>query len=408
MNAFSQTVFWTENFNNGCGSGCLAGGYSGVNGSWSTVDGGSQAFPNLWYVSCAEDGHLAGECGSACSSVNGASLHVGANDGLVTDPGAAYDAGGAFSCSFLGICTASNQRAISPLISTLGKSTITLSFDYIQYAQAGIDYCRLYYSTNSGTSWTLISSLPQTGCCGGPCNGSLQGLWTNYSTVLPAACDNIATLKFSLLWVNNNDGTGTDPSFASDNIKLSYLNLLPVEFLSFSANKKNKTVDLNWSTASETNNDYFTVERSGDGVHYSQLDKVAGSGNTTQLQSYSFTDMNPLQGVSYYRLKQTDFDGKFNYSKVVAVNFTNDVDFGVKNFYYSSDNHTIVMSLVSSDTTPFTVELTDVTGRVLSSHQFSLSSLQNDLIIPLPDIPSGMYLLKLNNGFVNKAHKIIF
>lgn len=97
---------------------------------------------------------------------------------------------------------------------------------------------------------------------------------------------------------------------------------LPVSLLIFEAKKTNlKNVLCTWVTASETGNNYFEVERSGDGVHFSSIGLVAGAGNSTQQLTYSFTDENPLKGISYYRLKQTDFNGLYQYSGWSEVSF---------------------------------------------------------------------------------------
>ncbi len=95
---------------------------------------------------------------------------------------------------------------------------------------------------------------------------------------------------------------------------------LPVEFIGFSAiPKENKYVSLDWTTATEVNNDYFTVEKSTDGTSWEIVKTIDGAGNTSTLLSYSTTDEYPYYGLSYYRLKQTDFDGQFSYSKVLTV-----------------------------------------------------------------------------------------
>lgn len=94
---------------------------------------------------------------------------------------------------------------------------------------------------------------------------------------------------------------------------------LPIELLSFTAKVLNEMVQLNWSTASELNNDFFTIQRSGTGEKFEDVLQVKGKGTTNSQSNYVATDRDPLPGLSYYRLKQTDFDGKFTYSHVVAV-----------------------------------------------------------------------------------------
>ena len=98
------------------------------------------------------------------------------------------------------------------------------------------------------------------------------------------------------------------------------VNPVPVELISFDAKmNKNEEVELNWQTANELNNDYFTVERSSDLIHWEEVVIVDGAGNSNTILSYDAIDKDPFSGVSYYRLKQTDFDGTVEYSHVVII-----------------------------------------------------------------------------------------
>jgi hypothetical protein len=94
---------------------------------------------------------------------------------------------------------------------------------------------------------------------------------------------------------------------------------MPIELLWFSANLIGSHVDLSWATASEKDNDFFTIERSTDGITFEPILITDGAGNSVELLRYVETDFSPLTGISYYRLKQTDFDGAFSYSNVVPV-----------------------------------------------------------------------------------------
>lgn len=86
-------------------------------------------------------------------------------------------------------------------------------------------------------------------------------------------------------------------------------NPLPIELISFGGEKIDNRVELTWGTSSEINNDYFTIERSNDAVHFEAIATVEGSGNTVTPVNYNYVDSNPLPGISYYRLKQTDYNG---------------------------------------------------------------------------------------------------
>lgn len=83
---------------------------------------------------------------------------------------------------------------------------------------------------------------------------------------------------------------------------------LPIELISFEGVRDGDKVRLNWSTATETNNDYFLVERSEDGIHFNSIGKVNGAGNSLSMKNYYLYDSNPFESINYYRLKQTDFN----------------------------------------------------------------------------------------------------
>ena len=116
--------------------------------------------------------------------------------------------------------------------------------------------------------------------------------------------------------------TGTKKTASIDHvqIKVYYTVPLPVELLSFKAESAEKEVELKWTTASEKNNDFYTIERSGNGTSFTAIAKTDGAGNTSSKRDYTYRDSDPLQGTSYYRLAQTDFDGKTHTYNPVSVN----------------------------------------------------------------------------------------
>lgn len=101
-------------------------------------------------------------------------------------------------------------------------------------------------------------------------------------------------------------------------------NPLPVELVSLSADCSGSQVDIIWQTASETNNSGFVVEKSSDGKTFAQIGFVDGAGNSNRPKSYVFSDLNPINGTNYYRLKQIDTDGKFVYTKIITTSCENE------------------------------------------------------------------------------------
>ncbi|HBS87203.1 MAG: hypothetical protein A2W91_03210 [Bacteroidetes bacterium GWF2_38_335] len=105
--------------------------------------------------------------------------------------------------------------------------------------------------------------------------------------------------------------SGTDQRFRAG--------ALPVELGSFTCSSSENGVELNWSTYSEINNDFFEVQRSINGLDFQKIGKVSGNGNSNSYIEYTFTDGETPAGTVYYRLKQTDYDGKYEYSEIIAA-----------------------------------------------------------------------------------------
>ncbi|MBL1280931.1 MAG: gliding motility-associated C-terminal domain-containing protein [Fluviicola sp.] len=172
----------------------------------NSVQGAQGADPNFFQVNDTEGGVAAGGCGIGGNG--DATLHITS----VFNPagGAAYDAGGL--CGFL-FCPQTNVQAESPLINTVGQTGLTLNFDFIAGGAPPTDQASVWY--NCGAGWTLLSTLfsGTAGCTG-------QGLWTAFSAPLPPLCDGITNLQVAIRWENNDDGAGSDPSVAINNIEV--------------------------------------------------------------------------------------------------------------------------------------------------------------------------------------------
>lgn len=144
-----------------------------------------------------------------------------------------------------------------------------------------------------------------------------RGTWTQYGNTKTAPAGT-RTIRIRLLSKNIN-GNSVDAYF--DNLSLITNTILPVRLISFTASlQPDNTVKIKWQTASEINNDKFTIERSANGVDWLTVTEVASTGgNSGTLKNYSAVDPTPFQDVSYYRLKQTDNNGQIAYSDIVTV-----------------------------------------------------------------------------------------
>lgn len=140
---------------------------------------------------------------------------------------------------------------------------------------------------------------------------------------------------------------------------------LPVELLKFTATPIGRNVILEWSTASEINNDYFRIERSSDGVEFNEIGIVQGNGNSTMTHFYEFTDEAPPTGTAYYRLAQTDYDGTVNYSHPIAVNLKAKAG-TIQDFTISSlpISETLSIHFLSGVNSTATIFVYDVLGKI--------------------------------------------
>jgi hypothetical protein len=180
--------------------------------------------------------------------------------------------------------------------------------------------------------------------------------------------------------------------------KTTGVNPLPIDLLSFTANYNNKNaVDVKWSTATETNNDFFTVDRSRDASNFEAINTTDGAGNSTHTINYSIVDDAPFDGVSYYRLKQTDFDGTSEYSSIVAVQ-VNEAAFEIISAITSASQNDLEITYSCAGNCEINFELYDVTGKKIFSNMQSAFEKNSKLIIPTDNLSRGIYLLKANNG----------
>ncbi len=182
---------------------------------------------------------------------------------------------------------------------------------------------------------------------------------------------------------------------------------LPIELLSFDARLNGAVVDLTWSTASETNNDFFTIERAGENLAWETLEIVAGAGNSNTRLNYATVDPAPLNGLNYYRLRQTDFDGSFSYSDVRVVRNLKEQDEDVAFLFPNPafDGRAYVRLPASYSDYVTTLSLYDLSGRRVWQ---GLSTQGESLIeVSYGNLPSGAYLLEMHSEIFSETKKLV-
>lgn len=231
---------------------------------------------------------------------------------------------------------------------TLGGSDVTLTLQWNTGEElTGFDRTQAFISHYDGSSWIELSTQASGG-------------------------SNPYTISETNL-------TDFSPFTVSSNI-----NVLPVELLDFTAKKEERNSRLNWQTATEINNEYFDVEWSTDGTSFKNIGSVSGAGTTTVEQEYTFLHQEPIIGVNYYRLKQVDSDGTFEYSNIATVIFSED-----QNAIFSISPNPTNKSIRIETNYVGLIQLYNGAGQLLRSGNIS-----SNVTWDLSEFPNGIYFLK--------------
>ena len=173
---------------------------------------------------------------------------------------------------------------------------------------------------------------------------------------------------------------------------------LPVELMSFTGMEYQNEIQLNWTTATEVNNDYFEVERSLDAVHFDIIGKVAGGGTSSEVLKYQLIDPSPVAGINYYRLKQVDYDGTFEYSFILPVLKT--LNRGNCNLEQLSHHlyelHCPLMSAGS-------FAVSDVSGRLVMQGAVAA---EEDPLFDLSTLQDGVYFLAIQSSNGTNTYRL--
>lgn len=236
------------------------------------------------------------------------------------------------------------------------------------------------WNTTSGWDWMKIYDGPNTASpilydnsAGGPDNPFGDcGIGT---TILDfCSTGNALTFEFWATSVVNR--AGWDATVSSVN---SACNPLPIELVDFDGYDEDDVNKIYWVTASEINNDYFTLEKSEDGIHWTTLTTVKGAGNTSTPSLYEYTDEDPYISYTYYRLSQTDFDGRNEMFNVIAIQNESTIFYT----YHKQGDNSIYMS------SSYDFEFYNMMGQVVR-HGFG-DSINTD------GLTQGIYILKIND-----------
>jgi parallel beta-helix repeat protein len=252
---------------------------------------------------------------------------------------------------------------------------------------------------NGGKAAPAITSLSPTVTSGTGTNGETIHV---YSNVTCTSCQGETYLGSALVaggvWSvthvsvavpGNNSATATSAALGTSQFTCNAP--APVELVYFKAKAQDNTSLLTWSTAMEKNNATFVIERSANGTSFESIGSVIGQGSTLQVTHYNFTDEHPFSGVTYYRLKQVDFDGTQTYTAMQAVYFETSSDFLLFPNPATNEVHVVV----NSDEV-YGIHLYSTLG--VEVQQWSTTKNNNTYTIHLNGIAPGSYIIELRSA----------
>jgi hypothetical protein len=183
-------------------------------------------------------------------------------------------------------------------------------------------------------------------------------------------------------------------------------NPLPVNLVSFTATPQEREVLVEWTTVSETNNEYFSIESSNDAINFHEIARIPGAFNSNTIITYKELDKNPFPGVSYYRLKQVDYDGETMFSKIAVVNMPiiTEADLVI------CPNPVVNIMDVRLDPFLFhspSIEIRDISGKLIQSYQVTQIDVQKPFRIDLNELPQGMYFLQVSEQGYSISKRLV-
>ena len=209
-------------------------------------------------------------------------------------------------------------------------------------------------------------------------------------------------------WLGGGADTLTNISMNQTILIVEAVSPLPIELTEFSGIAKADKVQLNWTTASETDNDFFEIQRSRDGSNFEKIGIREGKGNDQTVNHYELIDEDPFVGKNYYRLKQIDFDGSFSYSHIIVVAVSSTQKDVVEIYPNPVIDNVFFAQVTSEIKSPFTVELFDLNGKLIlqkSSTVYSNSS--STLEISTSGLSNGIYICKVTQLTGTTSKKIV-
>lgn len=318
------------------------------------------------------------------------------NSWAVSQVSPVSNSAGASGASYLRTTASSNSLELNGILVD-GFADVAVSWTGYRKTDRGIKTSpiRLFYKINTFTSTGAEQKAA-------PLNEAVSS--SNWELInngggiqLPAIGEGAYTIDFK--WTVETDPHHNKGAYyAIDDIVITGtraqpISSLPVELAYFKAQAQGTAARLSWGTAMEQDNEKFVVEHSSNGRSFSKIGEVKGRGTSSTASSYSFTDTKPAPGVNYYRLRQVDFDGTEDFSKVVAVEAAASKAAPLATVYPTVASQEITISLNTVGNA--SVSVLDINGTSVASFA---ATAEREVVVPVRELKSGVYFVKVTDG----------
>lgn len=290
---------------------------------------------------------------------------------------------------------------------TTWASTVTNMYD-ATYGQDGADEAVIdrWWTINSSVASTANLTFSYRGGATGEnttdaTNGGAGGnfgaqRWNGTNWEVPIGSNAGNTVNGTVGSVTANGISNFSPWVLS-----KLLAPLPVEFLDLSAECNHGDIVVKWSTATEQNSDYFTVERSLDGNNFTAIATKQAAGNSSTVQNYSVVDTDPYSGTAFYRVKETDFNGATIYSSTITLDGCSGDDIVI----YGTDGG-VSVNINAMEDGQYNIEMFDMLGQKIIGQIANVTAGNNHVKLSAANIASAIYVVKVSNSNNSIAKKV--
>ena len=192
------------------------------------------------------------------------------------------------------------------------------------------------------------------------------------------------------------------------NLSLSTSCSLPVSWTSFNVVPEQTSIQVIWSTASQKNSTFFTVEKSSDGIYWFAIDTIPGMASSVSIQQYSIIDHNPGSGIVYYKIKQSDYNGTSSYTGVLSAQLSGGDTFSIFPNPISGIKDALYLMTGLTESTDLTIRITDISGKLILSDTQTIESGRQILLLPAGHLlHQGIYMVYVQTDLKMYVYKLV-